>query len=273
MIPFQCRLRDSTRTPIIKNEEIWEYAESLIGDYKPALLKEPAPLNAAHFLESFLGATLDYQDIYFEKGESPIAGATVFNDENIRVFDRDGRCTKIIPVPAGTIIIDNSTVTSKYKGYETFTALHEGGHFAMHGEVYRRDPNQISLFDGLKDGTGVVCCRKDAMFGYYSENRRLTPAQNREHQANTFAAFTAMPRQTFVPFAQSLIIDAGFEDGVFIEDDCDWESNLAMDNLCNKLAETYGTSYTASKIHLKELGLVISIHAYRRMKAQTAVTF
>ena len=90
MIPFPPCMRDSTRTPIIRNEVIRSYAEALVGDYKPELLVEPGPLNAEHFIESYLEATLDYQDIYYERGDSPIAGATVFNDERIRVFDRLG---------------------------------------------------------------------------------------------------------------------------------------------------------------------------------------
>lgn len=131
MIPFQCRLRDKTHTPIIRNEEIWDYAEALVADYKPELLREPTPINVPHFLESYLGATLDYKDIYFEKGESPIAGATVFNDDRIKVFNREGQCIDVIEVTAGTIIIDNATVQSGNKGYEAFTGLHEGGHLSL----------------------------------------------------------------------------------------------------------------------------------------------
>ena len=54
MIPFQCSKRDKTRTPILYNEDIWEYAESLIRDYTPSLLNKPAPLNVEHFLEKLL---------------------------------------------------------------------------------------------------------------------------------------------------------------------------------------------------------------------------
>ena len=271
MIPFKCRRRDKTRTPIIRNEDIWDYAESLVGDYKPALLKEPAPLNVPHFLESYLGATIDYQDIYFAKGEDPIAGATVFNDEIIRVFDREGMCTRTIEVAAGTIIIDNSTVTAGNKGYEAFTGLHEGGHFVMHPEVYQRNPNQICFFEQPKDGTAVVCCRKSAMFGRRWSGRHLTPEQNREHQANTFAAFTAMPRQTFIPVATGLIRDAGFSEGIFVNDERDWECDYALEKICNKLVEVYGVSFTAAKIHLKELGLLMNTYQYEEMKAQYGV--
>jgi len=273
LIPFNCRRRDKTRTPIIRNQDVWEYAEALIGDYKPALLKEPAPLNVPHFLESYLGATIEYQDIYFERGGDPIAGATVFNDSLIQVFDRDGECIRAIEVAAGTIIIDNATVATGNKGFEAFTGLHEAGHFTMHPEVYRKDPNQICLFEQPKDGTAVVCCRKSTMFGRHWSGRRLTPEQNREHQANTFAAFAAMPRQTFIPLATELIRGEGCSDGIFPLDDGDWESYAAFERIANRLCETYGTSFTAVKIHLKELGLLMNIHEYEELKAQTAVSY
>lgn len=272
MIPFQCRLRDKTHTPIIRNEEIWDYAEALVADYKPELLREPTPINVPHFLESYLGATLDYKDIYFEKGESPIAGATVFNDDRIKVFNREGQCIDVIEVTAGTIIIDNATVQSGNKGYEAFTGLHEGGHFTMHPEVYRRNENQISLFEKPKDGSNVQCCRRDSMFRY-SYGRRLTPPQNREHQANTFAAFVAMPRPTFVPMTKELIVGAGFTDGIFPHDDHDWESDWALEKICQQLADAFGVSFTAAKVHLKELGMLMNIHVYEELMAQTKVLF
>ena len=268
MIPFTCRLRDATRTPIIRNEDVWEYAEALVGDYKPSLLKEPGPINVEHFLESYLGATVDYQDLYYEKGEPPIAGATVFNDEAIRVFDRANKCTKVIAVPAGTILIDNSTLAAKYKGYAAFTGLHEGGHFTMHPEVYRRDPAQAGLRETVPKRAGLVCCRRSTIIGLSLWGRRLTPEQNREHQANTFAAFAAMPRQTFIPAARELIRAAGFEDGIFVDNEYDWECDLALEKLCTALSELYGTSYTAVEIHLRQLNLVMNSNYYRDLKEQ-----
>lgn len=271
MIPFRCRRRDKTNTPVIHNEEIWEYAEALVQDYKPILLEEPTAINVVHFLESYLGATVEYQDIYFPKGGSPIAGATVFNDDRIKVFDREGLCIRSIEVSAGTIIIDNSTVEKANKGYEAFTGLHEGGHFTIHPEVYRRNENQLCLFEPQRNGTNVVCCRKDTMF-YHSYGRHLTPEQNREHQANVFAAFVAMPRQTFIPFASSLIQDAGFPGNIFVDDES-WESDLALERICDNLSEAYGVSFTAAKIHLKELGMLMNTHQYADLMAQQAVSW
>ena len=264
MIPFRCR-RDGTGTPMIRNRDIWTYAERLARDYRPELLKEASPFPAEHFLESYLGATLDYQDLYYEKGESPIAGATVFRDEIIRVFDREGACTRCIPVKAGTILIDNATVSAEKPGFERFTVLHEAGHYTMHAEAYLRAPEKSWIAE-RESGAGLVCCRRNALVRTYGKRRHLTPAENREHQANTFAAFIAMPRQTFVPLARELIRKEGFSDGILSYTPDDWECDYALENVCNALSEAYGVSYTAAQVHLRELDLVLNYHIYEERK-------
>ena len=103
--------------------------------------------------------------------------------------------------------------------------------------------------------------------------RHLTPEQSREHQANTFAAFAAMPRQTFIPLAQELIRKQGFKDGIFVDVETDWESEFHLNRLCDELAEVYGMSRTAVKIHLRELDLLMNFPKYQDYKAQYAVSF
>ncbi|MGI6429331.1 MAG: hypothetical protein ACOXZ6_06355 [Syntrophomonadaceae bacterium] len=89
MIEFRWSKMDKQdNTPILKDTEIDELAEMLLADYKPQLLKEPTPINHLHFLESYLGANIEFMDIYYE--DKPIWGATAFNDqEYIKVFDRE----------------------------------------------------------------------------------------------------------------------------------------------------------------------------------------
>lgn len=256
MIPFKCRGWDSTWTPFIRKEEIWEYAEKVVEDYKPSLMKDPEPLNVPHFLESYLGATLDYQDIYYDRTDDPIAGATIFNDSRIRVFDREGQCTRTIRVPAGTIIIDNSTVELGNKGFEAFTGLHEGGHFLMHNEAYRKRPVRGGCYRQTKTSS-VVCCRRSTMYGKLRESGPPTPEQIREQQANIFAAFAAMPRQTFVPLATELIRERGNTEGYLYGDEGDFDIDTDLEYICGKLMEVYGVSFTAAKIHLKELDLFV----------------
>ena len=67
MIDFSwSRVDKKDNTPILKDTEIDDLAEDLLADYKPQLLKEPTPINYLHFLESYLGANVEFMDIYYE---------------------------------------------------------------------------------------------------------------------------------------------------------------------------------------------------------------
>lgn len=272
MIEFRCSSRDKTGTPILYNTEIWDYAERVVGDYKPALLREPTAINSVHFLESYLGAAVEYQDIYYREGEPAIAGATVFNDDEILVFDREGLCIRTIHVPANTIILDNSITEEGLEGFASFTALHEGGHLSLHSGVYKKNTDQLSFFEPEKKQPSTVCCRKTGIEKVYRPRRATyTPEEMREHQANVFAAFAAMPRQTFVPFAQELIRDVGFKKGIYVNCDDGWEYEYHLGLILDKLKSTYGVSRTAARIHLKELGLLITKYEYEQRKAQLTI--
>ena len=105
MIDFSCRCYHKDRTPIVKDLYIQDYAEALLADYRPELLKTPGKVDAFHFLENYLGVTVEFQDIFYPEGKIPVAGATIFNDEAIMVFDRSGMKVSSIDVPAGTVLI------------------------------------------------------------------------------------------------------------------------------------------------------------------------
>lgn len=254
MIEFRCRSYDRTLTPIVRNEDVRAYAEAIAGDCDPKHLREPGTLSFSRLIEGYLGARLEYQDLYYDEGESPIAGATVFDDGRVLVFDREALCVKAIAVPAGTIILDSSLAASGCEAFSQFTALHEAGHFCMHPAAYRRAASA-----GPESGA-VSCCRKtDIVCLRGGRSRKLSPARMREHQANVFAAYAAMPRQTFVPYARELIRGLGCEDGVYVYDDMGICSagDSGLRKLVSTLAETYGVSYTAAQIHLSELNLLI----------------
>ena len=273
MINFQCRRQDRTGTPILRNPEIWEFAEEQIRDFRPSLLKEPGKFNAFHFLESYLGANLEYQDIYYREGECPIAGATIFSDGYVRVFDRDSQCIRAIFVPAGTILIDNATISKGNEGFAAFTALHEGGHFNLHSQVFSRNTDQLDLFERSAQNPKSICCRHQTVERVSSRYcRKFTPEWNREHQANVYAAFAAMPRPTFIPCAKELIRHAGFRKGIFVDDPASgWEAMHTLDMICDKLAGIYGVSRTAARVHLSELGLLMPKHKYDEIHAQTVL--
>ena len=260
MIKFRCFKRHQDGTPIIRDVDIVKFAEAQLADYRPELLEVPGKIDPIHFIEKYLGVNIDFQDLYYEEGASPIAGATVFNDEEVRVFDRENMCTKNISVKAGTIIIDNSTITDKNEGFARFTELHEAGHLNMHPAVYRRTPGQKSMFVARS----YVLCKRETM--ELGRRRLVTQEDFREHQANVYAAAMEMPERPFTKLTLSLIqkYDIGMDgNSVLVKPyglNYDFEVGLAR--IISELAETFGASVQAVRIQLQARGFLMTQQEY-----------
>ncbi|MEF9970172.1 MAG: ImmA/IrrE family metallo-endopeptidase [Ruthenibacterium sp.] len=257
MIQFHCEHSNpKNKTPIIKDIEIEGWAENLLADYKPRLLEAPAKINAFHFLESYLGANLEYQDIYYGEDESPIVGATAFNEEYLPVFDRDAQRVMSKKLHANTVVLDNSIMKNGKEGFALFTALHEGGHLFMHPAVYHRDVEQLNLFEMYGELPPVVCCRRNVIEGHTSrpDVGQWTDEDFREHQANVFACAIAMPKRTFFPYAQNLIVKSGYPAGMIVAGNRACE-NIDIRRITTQISRTYGVSKSAALVNLKKCGL------------------
>lgn len=253
MIEFNCPNRKYDGTPVICDLEVMAYAEAQVGDYKPELLKTPGKLNALHFVESYLDATVDVQDIRNVVPGMEINGITVFKDAMIRVREDGGFTSKLFP--AGAIIIDQ-TVIGREDGFEQFTIVHEGGHFCMHYPAFCGQ--DILAARSIMD---KIMCRSNMIVAEKMENRRWTDRDFMEHQANVYAATILMPRPTFVPFVMELNKKAGYVDGIFVRPAIDpffqyrdWYATL--EEIGQKIAETYGVSESAAFVHMKRCGLI-----------------
>ena len=247
MIRFRCDKCSYDMTPVISDRGIEEYARALLADYRPSLLDGiPTAINAFHFVESYLGARIEYQDIYYEEGEQPILGMTCFAETRVKVFDREHMCTRYITVQPNTIIIDNSVMAPGKEALANFTVLHEGGHFCMHREVFE---------DGMRRNCPPeFCSRKKS-----GQSRKRLESQKdfREHQADVFAAAVALPADTLVPCATRMIRCMGFPDGIFVTGHkYDRNKKPELDRLIGNLADTCGVSRSAVKIRLQRLGLL-----------------
>ena len=218
MVEFRWNRRKADRTPIIRDIDVIRFTEAVLSDYKPEHLEKAGKLDPEHFIERYLGATIDYQDIYYSKGASPIAGATIFNKDHVAVFDKERNMVRTILVDPGTIILDNSVLDDKLQGFAEFTAMHEAGHFQIHPEVYERNGEQIDFFSlGMMKQAdminGVLCKRSNIGS---NKTRLVTDEDFREHQANTYAAAMLMPRRTFIPFVSDLNKFYGYSNGIFV---------------------------------------------------------
>ena len=253
MIEFSCPNRKYDGTPVICDLEVMAFAEAQVGDYKPVLLREPAKINAIHFVESYLEASVDAQNIWDAVKGMEIGGITVFKDAMIMVND-DGRMTEKF-FPAGSIIID-SYVMRREDGFSQFTICHEAGHFCMHYPAF--SGQEILAARSVMD---KIMCRSNAIGNDRRDNRKWTDRDFMEHQANVYAAAVLMPRPSFVPFVMELNRKAGYKDGIFLRPRIDpfyqyrhWYTYL--EEIGAKIAETYGVSESAAFVHMKRCGLI-----------------
>ena len=258
MIEFVCPNRKYDGTPVVTDLEVMAYAEAQIRDYNPELLKVPGKLNFMHFVESYLEAPVDVQDIRFVVPGAEISGVTVFKDAMITVMENGARVEK--EFAAGTIIIDQGVIT-RDDSYTAFTTCHEAGHYCMHYPFFCGQ-DVIAARSGRRGNfMDKVMCRSTVIGADKHENRKWTDQDFMEHQANVYGAALLMPRQSFVPFVQELNRKAGHPDGVFIRPHLDPYYRLRhwfidLKRIGETIAETYGVSDAAAFVHMKRCGLI-----------------
>jgi len=301
MIEFRSRRVDKSGTPILSDAEIDVFAHDVLRDYKPDLLREPGKIRFDHFLESYLEVGLEFHDIYNENPNHQILGATAFQDERLRVFDRERMRVASIPVAAWTVIIDNSVMRPGKEGLALFTGLHESGHIMLHSGVYANGcADQLSLFEDAplplvtcyygnnelspateRQGITRFCDFDFAPRGAESnrefiENfaasatRKRSPAEWREHHADYFAAALAMPNATFKPAVNQLLRENDIWKGKIItgiDEDLDY---LAKYFLPEQISEIYGVSKRAAFVKLCKTGFVIDKETHRQRELQVS---
>ena len=252
--------RHNHNTPVLFDREIDEFAHAVLADYKLALLREPGTVRYEHFLESYLGVTLLYQDIYSEDPKRPIFGATAFRDSKLRVFDKENHRIKRIAVEANTVVLDNFIMQPGKEGLAAFTGFHEGGHILLHSGVYINNTD-----DTLEP---LVCCRRENVEVFGRKRPKRTPKEWREHQADYFAAAIAMPNATFGPFVRSVLREHGvWKRSITLGNDSDLDI-LAEEILPLCISEVYGVSKQAALIKLKKSGIVVEERDYGRNAKQ-----
>ena len=252
--------RDNHNTPVLFNHEIDKYAHAVLDDYKPELLHEAGRVNYLHFLESYLGMRIDFQDLYSDDPERPIVAMTAFERCKIEVFDKDNECIKNITVPARTVIFDKSLMESGRESLALFSGLHEGGHITMQWHVFTGKTLDGYVYDPDYECTEelfpYVCCRRENIESGVSRNKVRTPEEWREHHADYFAAAIAMPNATFKPFVLNILRENDYyKSSITTGRNEDWDI-LADDLLPDAISEVYGVSRRAARIKLRTSGFV-----------------
>lgn len=194
IIDFNFR-KKSNGLPILSKTEIDDYAELLVNDFKPALLKQPGPMPIDEFIELYLNLNIDYKNL---SADGNTLGMIAFNDGYVEVYD-EWNNKEMLEVEAGTIFIDNALLDGdNQNGRCRFTFAHEPGHWLFHRHMYTVNIDQLSLFD-LDQDKQKVChkCLKKHVGHMVKRDYFSTDEDWQEWQADYFAAAFLMPKSTF----------------------------------------------------------------------------
>jgi hypothetical protein len=256
VVAFKCA-KYKDRVPYVTDAVIDDFAERVVADYNPKMLRDAVSIDFITFIDSYLRLDLSFADIYFEDGEDPILGATSFNDgEKLKVFDRENNRTKKIILNRGAVTLDGSLTSGNMRARQLFTALHECGHWLLHQRYYSRKATE---YDEYYD---VACCRSNDIEPRM--RRQLKTARDfLEHQANMFASAVAMPRKTVKRLAPAIFDEFGVdnehrtENGIVIGFEADDE--FLQEAIAVRFADMFGVSRQAAGIRLEKLGLVVDV--------------
>jgi Zn-dependent peptidase ImmA (M78 family) len=254
--------RQHNNTPILYDREIDDFAHAVLEDYKPELLHKPGTIDFQHFLESYLGVRIDFQDIFYDDPDRPILAMTVFKNSSIKVFDKENECVKKIIVPARTVIINNLVMEPGKECLALFSGMHEGGHIIIHWNVYTGETFDGEAYEPDYDYDSkietTVCCRRENIENISISKKKRTAKEWREHQADYFAAAITMPNITFIPYVHRLLRENGYyKRAIRLGRDNELDI-LGNDIIPDAISEVYGVSMRAARIKLRKTNFILS---------------
>ena len=148
-------------------------ARRIILQYDSSLLHEPAPIPVEAIMEQFYGLTIVYHHI---RKNGRVLGETIFEDAMVPIYEHKNKeGYKLIPVKAGTVIIDSRLVKGKKDGRYYWTCGHEFSHWVL-------DKN---YFTELGETAAMTKMSKSS-----ETDRKI------ERQANRLTNYLLMPKGT-----------------------------------------------------------------------------
>jgi len=252
--------RKHNNTPVLFDREIDDFAQAVLAEYRPSLLREPGAIDFQHFLESYCGMQIEFKDLYSDDPERPILAMTVFKTTRVKIFDKENECVKKITVPGRRVLIDNSVMEPGRESLALFSGMHEGGHIKMHWHVHTGETLEGDVYDPDYEYAAispVVCCRRENIESNDPPKKVRTAKEWLEHHADYFAAAITMPNRTFIPFVRGLLRENSYyRSSVTLGVHEDWDI-LVNDIIPDAINEVYGVSKRAARIKLRKANIVL----------------
>jgi len=221
-----------------------QFADEMIGDFRPELLKSPQPTDIEQFVECYLRANLEVRPITVTHS---ILGVAVFNEGLVPVYDRMKGSLVALDVPEHTILIEEGIYNRREPGRFNFTLAHEASHLVCH--------DGVSVGNGVQcrqmDTGAVIMCRPEGE--RYPKFGQKAPVDWMEWQADYFGAALLMPRRTVQMAIEQILFNAGCLGGECGKREVCHSPQLFV-HVAEQLSRIYRVSKTAAGIRMENLG-------------------
>jgi len=249
--------KKSNGVPILSKDEIDDYAEIILHDFKPELLRTPQPTPVEDVVELYLDLSVDYHNLSPDKS---VLGMIAFNDGYVEVYDENNK-KQFLEVSEGTVFVDNSLLDDDQRGRCRFTFGHEPGHWLFHRHKYVINKDQMSIFDFFEEPQDeqqkvYVKCHKNNVGKISRRNGGFHDDDDwMEWQADYFSSAMLMPKKIFKLAANEVMGRLGLKQDYFHST----HPSISFMNarmIASSLAQTFDVSFQASAVRLYKLGYI-----------------
>lgn len=262
---IRCRQYSCDGIPKFSRTELEEDAIMVLEDSIPQHIDKPDQLDPFYFAECIAEANLDFVNIYHSEFDRPILGMTVFERQDVKVFDKENLCTASISVPENSIIIDESLTVPGREGMCSFTIMHECAHLMLHYQAYSQT-DSWRRYDEYGSAMNRILCRENTIGK--EPGRLKTHHDFIEWQANELAADLLMPYTSFVPYVYDLNQRHGFMNGILWMREGEADRKAALSRITGIIAATYGVSKKSAEVQMSKYGLLTDVRGYNKARAK-----
>ena len=224
------------------------YAEDVLRSAKPDALLSPCPIDAAWFVEFYLGLEVVYKRMSYDRN---ILGMTAFNAGYVQIHNEQTGSPDALLVDTGTVIIEPALTSKRNRPRLRFSLMHEGAHWLIHRKAFSVDNPCGSV--GKYENQYLAA--KEGRIDYSRSRSERTDIERIERQADFLAAAILMPKTTLRMAYRDFFKFYGEKPRKIIRgkssaDDCYAELLPAY------IAKTFDVSKRAALIRLEKLGAI-----------------
>ena len=242
--------------PYITYEALDAYAETVVADFAPNMLRTPGIINEERFLEYYLGLQTEYHRICYDR---KVLGMTAFNSGYLQVANEKTGNPEPMPVRKGTVILDTSLTVKRNLPRLRFTSMHEGSHWLIHRKAF----SESNPFGPVGVYKNQFLAAKEGRIDYSRSLKARTNIDIIERQADFLSSAILMPRPALREAYRMFFRLFGDKPRRIIKggnnpaDDC-----LAV-RLPEYIAKQFGVPKRAALIRLEKLHAIVDAKSWR----------